>query len=69
MATGVGASGGSSAEGSAPVRVRLEATGLELGVPTLQSVVLDQIMPAAEDGCWTPGRDMVRSMLHWVCCN
>jgi hypothetical protein len=67
MATGVGASGGSIAEGSAPARVRLKATGLALGLPSLQSVVLDQIMPAAEDGCWTPGRDMVRPMLHWVC--
>ena len=59
METGVGASGGSSAEGSAPVRVRLEATGLELGVPTLQSVVLDQIMPAAEDNdCFAPTANM-----------
>ena len=56
--------------GSAPAPVRrapLEATGLAPGMPSLQSVVLDQIIPAAEDGCWMPGRDLVRPMLRWVC--
>jgi len=57
-------------EDSADARARrapLEATGLAPGVPSLQSVVLDQIIPAAEDGCWMPGRDLVRPMLRWVC--
>jgi len=32
-----------------------------------QTVVLDQIIVVQEDGCWVPGRDMVPSMLRWIC--
>ena len=45
----------------------LKPIGVILGVPSLQSVALDQIIPAMEDGCWVPGRDIVPSVLRWVC--
>ena len=32
-----------------------------------QTVLLDQIIVVQEDGCWVPGRDMVPSMLRWIC--
>lgn len=34
---------------------------------SLQTVVLDQIIAAQEDGCWVPGRESVPAMLRWIC--
>ena len=39
----------------------------QLDTARWQTMVMDQIMPAKEVGCWKPGRDLVQAMLRWVC--
>ena len=32
-----------------------------------QTIVMDQIMPGEEIGCWIPGRELIPAMLRWIC--